>query len=335
MPSTFVRSFAGLGLCLLGAALAAGGTGDPMDERAAQLSRALRPELRERASFSFADARRVEWQYHYYDWPGVTLGELESAEQQGFDRLLRSALSERGLAKVRGVLQLQGIIHEESGRVAERDPGRYSLAFWGVPGGSDPWSWRLAGHHLALNYTLAGGEVAGTPFFLGAYPAEVRSGPHEGLRVLHEEERLARALLASLSADQRARAVRAEGRPGDVLFGPGQDPAEARPDGIPAAELTQEQRALLEPLLREYIGNLRPDLAERELARCREGFAAIHFLWLGSTEVGQPFYYRLHGPHFIVEFDVTGVNHVHALWRDLERDFGGDLLRRHVERERR
>jgi hypothetical protein len=35
----------------------------------------------------------------------------------------------------------------------------------------------------------------------------------------------------------------------------------------------------------------------------------------------------------LVEFDnVQGEgNHVHSVWRDLENDFGGDLLRRHYE----
>jgi len=157
----------------------------------------------------------------------------------------------------------------------------------------------------------------------------------DGLRVLREEERRARELLESLTDEQRLIAAPADAKPGEVVFGPGKQFSEA-PRGIPAAELTSEQRALLEALLLEYIGNFRAELAERELARCRaRGFDAIHFLWLGSTKPGQPLYYRLHGPHFLVEFDVVGDNHVHALWRDLENDFGADLLRRHREAEGR
>ncbi len=336
MSATLLRSVGGIGLCLLGAALAAGRTGEPIAERAAELREALRPELRERASFPFDDQRRVEWHYVPRDWPGVSLGELEPLERERLDQLLRSALSERGLAKVQGVFRLEELLYEESGRDPVRGPGRYSLAFWGTPGGSEPWGWRLQGHHLALHYTLAGGEVAATPFFLGAHPAEVRSGPEKGLRVLGEEERLARDLLASLSEEQLRLAVRAEEKPGDVVFGPGRDFPQVRPGGIPAAKLSEEQRSLLGELLREYIGNLRPDLAERELARCGErGLEALHFLWIGPTGVGQPFYYRLHGPHFVLEFDMVSENHVHALWRDLENDFGADLLERHRAREGR
>src|SRR5688572_831594 len=117
VKTDLLRSLGGFGLCLLGAALASR-RGEPMEEGAAELEAALRPGLRERVALDFADARRLEWQYHYYDWPGVTLGELEPREQERFDQLLRSALSERGLEKVKGVIRLQGWLHEESGRIA-------------------------------------------------------------------------------------------------------------------------------------------------------------------------------------------------------------------------
>ena len=55
-----------------------------------------------------------------------------------------------------------------------------------------------------------------------------------------------------------------------------------------------------------------------------------------STERRQPHYYRIQGPTFLVEYDNTqnDVNHLHSVWRDPDRDFGGDLLRgRHVRRE--
>jgi hypothetical protein len=37
----------------------------------------------------------------------------------------------------------------------------------------------------------------------------------------------------------------------------------------------------------------------------------------------------------VIEYDNTqdGANHIHTVWRDLERDFGGDALREHVRRE--
>jgi len=57
----------------------------------------------------------------------------------------------------------------------------------------------------------------------------------------------------------------------------------------------------------------------------------VRFGWAGGTRVGEGHYYRIQGPTFVIEYDNTqnGANHVHSVWRDLDADFGGDLLRRH------
>ena len=58
---------------------------------------------------------------------------------------------------------------------------------------------------------------------------------------------------------------------------------------------------------------------------------ALRFVWAGSVEPGRQHYYRIHGPTVLVEYDnAQGQgNHSHTVLRDLENDFGGDLLRRH------
>ncbi len=73
---------------------------------------------------------------------------------------------------------------------------------------SAAWGWRFEGHHLSLNFTLAGDHAtASTPSFLGANPAKVAKGPRAGLRVLAGEEDEARVLLGSLTPPQRRTAV--------------------------------------------------------------------------------------------------------------------------------
>ena len=56
-----------------------------------------------------------------------------------------------------------------------------------------------------------------------------------------------------------------------------------------------------------------------------------------AGDLRSPFYYRVHGPTVLIEYDNTqnNANHIHSVWRDLERDFGGDLLRAHYEAHRR
>jgi hypothetical protein len=49
---------------------------------------------------------------------------------------------------------------------------------------------------------------------------------------------------------------------------------------------------------------------------------------MGGLERGDPHYYRVQGPTFLIEYDCTqdDANHTHAVWRDFEGDFGVDLL---------
>ena len=55
--------------------------------------------------------------------------------------------------------------------------------------------------------------------------------------------------------------------------------------------------------------------------------------WAGGFEPGEGHYYRIQTPDFLFEYDNTqaGANHIHAVWRQFDGDFGEDLLRRHYE----
>ena len=62
------------------------------------------------------------------------------------------------------------------------------------------------------------------------------------------------------------------------------------------------------------------------------GRDAIRFAWAGSLAPGEPGYYRVQGPTFLIEFDNTAeaADHVHAILREFDGDFGRDLLREHL-----
>jgi Protein of unknown function (DUF3500) len=99
-----------------------------------------------------------------------------------------------------------------------RDPDNYAVTVFGTPGPEAPWGWRLEGHHLSLNVTIVPGRaIAVTPAFLGANPAEVPSGPLQGLRVLRDEQDLGLALARGLDSAQRAHAVIASASLGERL----------------------------------------------------------------------------------------------------------------------
>lgn len=104
------------------------------------------------------------------------------------------------------------------------------------------------------------------------------------------------------------------------------------PKGLAAASFSDDQVEILRALLDAYLDRLPDGLADLEKQKLAGGnVEELRFLWAGGIESGQPHYYRIQSPSLLVEYDNTqrDVNHVHALWRDLANDFGGDPLRDH------
>ena len=288
------------------------------------------------ASFPFDDPQRIRWAYVPQARIGVPLKAMDAQQRTAAFGVLSTGLSQRGTKLAHGVIELEGILGQLEGS-AMRDPELYYLALFAGTDGSLPWGWRFEGHHLSVNVTDLGphGQIV-APVFMGANPARVPSGPRQGNRLLAAEEDLAFELLQLLDSRQRARATIAEGTFGDIVTR--NDPV-VRPvafAGLPAAEMTIAQQQQLRRLLELYAGRMADSSAQRQLQRIEAaGFGRLHFAWAGAHRPGAPHYYRIHGPTVLVEYDNSqnGANHIHTVWRDLENDFGGDLLRRHYARQ--
>jgi hypothetical protein len=294
----------------------------------------LDDEQRARATRPFEDGERFEWFFTPVARSGLPLKEMTAEQRAAALRLLQSATSSQGYLKATGVMHLEGILAVLEDRPDRRDPENYHVWIFGTPSPDGPWGWRFEGHHVSLNFTSAGGVTVSTPSFIGANPARVPSGPFAGWRLLANEEDLARALVRSLDAGQRERAIISETAPRDIITGNDRRASLERMEGLPVAAMTHPQRALLLRLLAEYVNNADPAIARPRLARIEEvGLDRLHFAWAGSLDVGGPHYYRVHGPTVLIEYDNTqnDANHIHSVWRDLEDDFGEDLLRRHYE----
>lgn len=308
-------------------------TADRMRASAERLIAALPDSTREKMLRPFDDRDRLDWHYTPRSRNGVALKELDARGRDAVHALLREALSATGYRKVVNIIELELVLREIETFGLMRDPERYHLTIYGKPSRTDPWGWRFEGHHLSLNFTLAGDHMAvDTPNFLGANPATVTKGPRTGLRVLAAEEDEARALLGSLSEAQRREAVFDTRTYGDIVTKNADKVDPQTPVGIVAARLGEPQRAQLVKLVEVYARTFEPGLAEARMARVREGgIENIRFGWAGATERGRPHYYRVQGPLFLIEYDASqdGGNHIHTVWRDFDGDFGRDLLRQH------
>jgi hypothetical protein len=297
---------------------------------------ALPTDGRRRAVFAFDDKERMNWHYVPRRREGLAFKDMPAGARAAAHELLKASLSTAGYAKAVNVIRLEGVLRQlETLGGLLRDPDNYSVTVFGPPGSGAAWGWRLEGHHLSLNFTLVPGKpIAVTPAFLGANPAEVRSGPLAGLRALAREVDLARALAQGLDAGQRARLVIGAQSLGDIVSGPGRRERLTTPAGLAATDLTPAQREQLLRLVEEYARNMRADAADAEMRRIAEaGVERLHFAWAGALEPGHAHYYRIHGPSVLIEYDNTqnDANHVHSVWHDPARDFGADLLGAHYE----
>ena len=106
------------------------------------------------------------------------------------------------------------------------------------------------------------------------------------------------------------------------------------PEGITYSKLNGAQKELLKKIVAEYANRVRPDVAKGDLSKIdKAGWDKTAFAWAGGLERGDGHYYRVQGPTFLLEYDNTqnNANHVHAVWRDFNNDFGEDLLKKHYE----
>ncbi len=297
---------------------------------------ALNPEQAAKAKMDFNDEERLNWHFIPRPRKGLPFKEMDVAQQKLAHAFLSSGLSQKGYMKATTVMSLEAVLQElEQGKGPVRDSALYYFSVFGKPSDDMSWGWRLEGHHLALNFTLAEGQlVASTPAFFGSNPAEVKLGPRKGLRALAGEEDRARDLLRSLDEKQLIVALISKEAPKDILSANSRKADVGPPVGLPAAKMTKKQLDLLTALLEEYFNNMPADVALARMEQVRRaGVEKIHFAWAGSLERGQQHYYRVQGPTFLVEYDnfQNDANHIHAVWRNYDGDFGLDLLGAHLK----
>ena len=305
--------------------------------RAAQAFLATLDEAsRAKATYPLEDEERFDWHFIPRTRNGLPLKSMSVEQRTAAHAMLQAALSTQGYLKANAVIELERILGVLENRPERRDHEQYFVTIFGSPISGDPWAWRFEGHHLSLNFTAATNElVVMGPAFMGANPATVPSGPKAGWRALAREEDLARSLVHALSADQRRTAIIATEAPRDIITGADRDAKLEGFEGLQASAMNEAQRHMLFQLIAEYVDNMNDEASDRWTQRIHHDLPPeqIYFAWAGSVEPGEGHYYRVQTPLFLIEYDNTqgNANHIHSVWRDLENDFGEDLLKKHYE----
>lgn len=303
------------------------------------LASSLTGTAKDKAMLPLDHEARTQMNYVPMVRAGVALEDLAEPQKAQALSLLRSGLSESGYATAQKIIAHEDILRELEksqgvGNYMRRQPGLYYTAIFGPPAADTPWGWRFEGHHLSVNVAHTGkdGQVV-APLFFGANPARVPSGPSAGLRILAAEEDEARALVALLTPEQTTKMVIAPETTNDIVTTNKPNVELGTKEGLPASAMTAPQRAQLRKLIEVYASRVPATQRTAQLTRMEKaGFDQLHFAWAGSLEPGKKHYYRVHGPTLLIEYDNSqnDANHIHSVWRDLQHDWGGDVLRKHL-----
>lgn len=282
------------------------------------------------------DEARSNYVYWPYLRKGLPLDFMSAQQKILTHKLLNTALSSKGYLSVIQVMQLEKILSDNEVIGFPRGPENYTLAIFGSPALDNRWGWRFEGHHLSLNFSVAAGEISVTPTFFGASPAEIRTGSMAGFRSQHYIHNAGFNLMNSFTDNQKLRAIEDGNPPFDILSGNLNRPRENWEDwkslgntGIAISSLDPQQKQLAQHIIDEVITVYRPEISQSYLSQV--DINDLNFTWMGSTSDGEAHYWRLDGPDFFFEYDLVqgNGNHVHAVWRSKEGDFGEDLLMQH------
>ena len=320
----------------------------PIREAAEDFLGSLKTEQRDRALFPIATIEWRKWSniHRTIMRHGIPFFEMSDTQLDRAYSLLKESLSSEGFDTARDIIRLNETVGEMTGRFAEYGDDLYWLSIMGTPSATEPWGWQIDGHHLIINFFVLGDQVVMTPSFLGSEPVHAEGGKYAGTRVFRSEEERGLAMIRALSSEQRNKAVIAQNLPRDVFTTAFRDNFELRYEGICYDALSGPQHDLLLRVIEVHVGRLRPDHAQIKLAEVKRHLRETYFAWMGGVEQDSVFYYRVHSPVLLVEFDHQAgqafrqykdpyKDHIHIVVRTPNgNDYGKDLLRQHYEQSR-
>jgi hypothetical protein len=285
----------------------------------------------------------------FYVRQGVSFQDLSSKQRDRAFALLRSGLSAKGFRQTRDIMRLNETLAELTSNFDEYGEWQYYITIMGTPSATEPWGWQLDGHHAIINYFVLGDQVVMTPFFAGSEPVIAPSGKYKGTKVLQLEQDRGLGLVNSMNDNQRRRAVLNFSKTGDNnLTEAWKDNVVLDYAGIPYNALDYGQRDELLGLIELYVNNMDDGHAKVKMSEVRAHLDRTYFAWIGKTDQDSVFYYRIHSPVLLIEFDhqrpvgirhlldpaVPNRAHIHTVVRTPNgNDYGKDLLRQHYAQQ--
>jgi hypothetical protein len=277
---------------------------------------------------------------------GISLEEMSQQQKDAAFGLLRASLSAEGLETAEGIMRTEQTLLELNGEAIRYGEEKYYFTMMGIPSSDEPWGWQLDGHHLVINDFVLGDQFVMAPTFLGGEPTVTTTGVYAGSSILQTEQNQGLAFMQSLDDQQRSKAtVNPDKTRNDMIAAANQDNLTLDYEGLPGSELTGAQKQQFLQLIRVYVGNMRDDQAQVHMEEVAQHLDETYFSWVGNSEPDAVFYYRIHSPVVLIEFDhenpvgtpmlnqrgVPNRQHIHIVVRTPNgNDYGKDLLRQHL-----
>ncbi|WP_321472599.1 DUF3500 domain-containing protein [uncultured Paludibaculum sp.] len=319
----------------------------PVRTAAERFLASLTNEQRGRTMFAVDDPEWRKWMnQHFYVRQGVSFQEMSGTQRDAAFGVLETALSARGLKLTRDIMRLNETLAELSNDHEFLGEWRYHITVMGKPSATEPWGFQLDGHHIIINYFVLGDQVVMTPFFAGSEPVTATSGKYKGISILQDEQSRGLEMLRHLDKAQQAKAVlNPEKTKNYNLTEAFRDNIVLDYAGARAASFTQPQRKQLLDLVDLYVGNMDEGHAKVRMDEVKKRIERTSFAWIGGSDDSSVYYYRIHSPVILIEFDhqqpanlrkfakdpsMPTRQHIHCVVRTPNgNDYGKDLLRQH------
>ena len=319
---------------------------EPVAKAAHAFLAGLNDEQRKRTTFPVDDLEWRKWDNrHFYKRQGVGFDEMDGKQRELAFGLMRASLSAKGLKKSKDIMKLNGTLAELANNFDEYGEWLYWITIMGEPSATEPWGWQIDGHHLIINYFVLGDQVVLSPLFVGSEPVHATGGKFKGTIVMQDEQNKGLALVQALNDKQQNEAILSRTKDGNnALAQAYRDNFDLDYAGLPGSKLDRKQRALLLAVIEEYVGNMDDGHAKIKMSEVQEQLDRTYFGWIGGTTSESVFYYRIHSPVVLIEFDhqrrvapfrsrEPTRDHIHAVVRTPNgNDYGKDLLQQHYKR---
>ena len=319
---------------------------EPVRVAADKFLAALTEEQRRKTLFPADDLEWRKWMnVSYYVREGVGFNEMSEAQREAAFGLMRASLSAKGMKLSRDTMKLNHTLGElNNDNFNEYGEWLYWITVMGTPSTTEPWGWQLDGHHLIVNYFVLGDQVVMTPSFFGSEPVRATAGKYRGTVIMQEEQDAGLAFMKSLTPQQRTAATLRTSKTGNEnLTEAFKDNVVLDYAGLAARTLNDSQKRQLLTLIGLYVHNMRDEHARVRIDEVNAHMDQTHFAWIGGTQPDSVYYYRIHSPVILIEFDhqkpanlrhlypdVPYRDHIHAVVRTPNgNDYGKDLLRQH------